>query len=207
MIDNSQKIILSLCSGTGAWERPYVEAGYDVRSITLPEYDVRMYQPPENVYGILAAPPCTCFCSAGARWIRSKEQMLEAISIVDACIRLAYVCKPKFWALENPIGKLKRILGCPALMFNPCDFGDPWTKKTLLWGNFNIPVKNPVEAKEFLPHKILSSKVSQNQINKLIDVKYLPENYKEIYGDLRDRAVIRAITPPGFAQAFMEANR
>lgn len=54
---NSDKIILDLCGGTGAWSRPYKEAGYDVRNITLPKYDVRTYQPPENVYGILSAPP------------------------------------------------------------------------------------------------------------------------------------------------------
>ena len=39
------KIILDLCGGTGSWSRPYMEAGYDVRIITLPDYDVRTYIP------------------------------------------------------------------------------------------------------------------------------------------------------------------
>lgn len=56
MMDNKDKIILDLCGGSGSWSRPYKEAGYDVRLITLPEYDVLTYEPPENVYGILAAP-------------------------------------------------------------------------------------------------------------------------------------------------------
>lgn len=34
------KIILDLCGGTGSWSKPYKEAGYDVRVITLPEYDL-----------------------------------------------------------------------------------------------------------------------------------------------------------------------
>ena len=51
------KIILDLCGGSGSWSRAYVAAGYDVRNITLPAYDVLTYEPPENVYGILAAPP------------------------------------------------------------------------------------------------------------------------------------------------------
>ncbi len=62
------KIILDLCGGTGAWSKPYKEAVdthgeniYDVRLVTLPEHDVRTYIPPDNVYGILAAPPCTMF--------------------------------------------------------------------------------------------------------------------------------------------------
>lgn len=55
-MNNKDKIILDLCGGSGSWSRPYKEAGYDVRLITLPEYDVLTYEPPENVYGILAAP-------------------------------------------------------------------------------------------------------------------------------------------------------
>ena len=51
------KIILDLCGGSGSWSRAYVAAGYDVRNITLPAYDVLTYEPPDNVYGILAAPP------------------------------------------------------------------------------------------------------------------------------------------------------
>ena len=51
------RVILDLCGGTGAWSKPYKEAGYDVRVITLPEQDVRLLELPENVYGVLAAPP------------------------------------------------------------------------------------------------------------------------------------------------------
>ena len=34
------KLILDLCGGTGSWSKPYKEAGYDVRVITLPHYDL-----------------------------------------------------------------------------------------------------------------------------------------------------------------------
>lgn len=37
---NKRKIILDLCGGTGSWSAPYRENGYDVRVITLPEYDL-----------------------------------------------------------------------------------------------------------------------------------------------------------------------
>ena len=53
-----QNVFLIYARGTGSRSRPYQEAGYDVRNITLPEYDVREYHPPENVHGVLAAPPC-----------------------------------------------------------------------------------------------------------------------------------------------------
>ena len=34
------KVILDLCGGTGAWSKPYKDAGYDVKLITLPQFDV-----------------------------------------------------------------------------------------------------------------------------------------------------------------------
>lgn len=209
-----KKIILDLCGGTGAYSRPYKETGYDVRLITLPEQDVRDYIPPGNVYGILAAPPCDHFAVSGARWFKQKDILgttTEALSIVDACLDIISQTHPIFWALENPVGRLrklrKHILGEPRLIFNPCDYGDPWAKKTLLWGVFNIPTKNPVKGDRFLPHTILSQKVSKNQIMKLIQCSYLPKNYQEIYGELKDRKTIRALTPQRFAKAFFRANR
>ncbi len=63
---NGDKIILDLCGGTGAWSKPYKDAGYDVRVINTPEYDVTLwYTYPDlvntiksgKVYGVFAAPP------------------------------------------------------------------------------------------------------------------------------------------------------
>lgn len=180
---NENKIILDLCGGTGSWSLPYKEAGYDVRNITLPEYDVRTYKlPKEPIYGILAAPPCTHFAVSGARWFKSKGEkaLLEGLAVADACIRIVWATKPKFWVLENPVGRLVNYYGKPKMYFNPCDYGDPYTKKTALWGEFNEPGKNPVK-----PEK--NSRIW-----------YMSPGLK--------RAELRAITPAGFAQAFFEAN-
>ena len=124
------KKILSLCDYSGSWSDPYREAGYKVIQIDfqLDGSDVRLLQRERNVHGILAAPPCTCFASSGAWVKRSEREMLEALSVVDACVRLAFACQPVWWALENPVGTLARYLGKPKFYFNPCDFGDPWTK-------------------------------------------------------------------------------
>ena len=180
---NSDKIILDLCGGTGSWSKPYAEAGYDVRVITLPEHDVRTYIPPRGVYGVLAAPPCTDLSGSGARWWKQKgqEALLAALSTVDACLRIIVMSRPQFWSLENPVGRLRKYLGDPRLIFNPCDYGDPYTKKTLLWGMFNLPEKHPVPpTKGSMLHRLPPTK---------------------------DRAMLRSITPPGFARAFFEANR
>lgn len=101
------QIILDLCGGTGSWSKPYKEAGYDVRVITLPEYDVRTYIPPENVYGILAAPPCTEFSVLNCKAEPRKRDEAAGMEIVNACIRIINQCNPVFWALENPRGHIQ----------------------------------------------------------------------------------------------------
>ena len=179
---NNDKIILDLCGGTGAWSKPYKEAGYDVRNITLPDYDVRLYTPPKNVYGILAAPPCTHLAISGARWWKLKGQaaLFEGLAIVDACMRIILISNPIFWCLENPIGRLTKYFRPPQFKFDPCDFGDTYTKKTYLWGKFNIPKKNPVKP---------------IRTNFIRDMPLGPDRIKR-----------RSITPPRFAKAFFEAN-
>lgn len=187
------KIILDLCGGTGAWSRPYREAGYDVRIIDPQVWrqgeggtgDVRLMlflAKREKPHGILAGPPCTDFSASGARWWASKgqERLLDALSIADACARIILYHQPEWWALENPVGRLSRYIGPPAYTFHPCDHGDPYTKRTLIWGAFTKPRRTPVAPTEGSKMHLLSPS---------------PE-----------RALLRSATPPGFAQAFFEAN-
>ncbi len=193
-MDNSKKIILDLCGGTGAWSRPYKEAGYDVRLITLPDYDVCTYAPPENVYGILAAPPCTEFSIA--KHFHGKGNYSHdfklGLEVCSACCRIILTCKPAFFAIENPAnGLLKKWLGKPDYVFSPWQFGHPYQKQTALWGRFN----NPKETVQEKPAGI-----------KKFSMLYSKEIYPEFYG-IYTRQERRAITPPGFAKAFFEANR
>jgi len=122
---NEHKIILDLCGGTGSWSRPYADAGYDVRVITLPEIDTRLFQYlGEPVHGVLAAPPCDHFSVSGAQYWPAKDadgRTLEAISIADACLRIIAVHKPAWWVLENPVGRLRRWIGPPVMTFEPCE--------------------------------------------------------------------------------------
>lgn len=131
------RVILDLCAGTGtgAWSEPYVEAGYDVRRIDLPT-DVRLLTFPGNVWGILAAPPCTVFSYARNRYPPTDAELLAALSVADACLRLVVVCRPSWWALENPLNKLRRYLGPPTMTFKQWEYGDPAHKPTgaSTWG-------------------------------------------------------------------------
>jgi hypothetical protein len=190
---NSKKIILDLCGGTGSWSKPYREAGYDVRVITEPEYDVREYVPSCGAYGVLMAPPCDHFSVSGAQYWPAKDadgRTAIAINIVEACLRIILYSRPVFWVMEQPVGRLRRmmkyLIGEPRLLFNPCDYGDPYTKKTLLWGVFNLPVQTPVEP-----------------IRACSQGSWL----QKLGGKSEKTKRLRAMTPPGFSNAFFEANQ
>jgi hypothetical protein len=203
------KTILDLCGGTGAWSRPYSKAGYrviivdpqDIREDTFAELlkmDIRLYRKLVyginlyKVHGILCAPPCTHFSGSGAQYWKVKDadgRTDEALEIIDACLDIIDWFKPKWWVLENPVGRLPKLrpnrLGEPVVRFQPYEYGDPWTKKTCLWGNFTIPVKNPV-----VP--VRSTKQG---------------SWTQKLGGKSDRTKrLRSITPNGFARAFFEAN-
>lgn len=181
-MDNKDKIILHLCAKAGSDSKKYRDNGYDVRLITIKK-DVRLYLPPKNVYGIIANPPCTDLAGSGARYWQEKgiERLFEALAIVDACMRIILISNPVFWVLENPVGRLIHYLGKPKMYYQPCEYGDPYTKKTCLWGKFNIPKKNPVKPTE-------GSKI-------------------HLMGPSKDRQELRSIAPSGFVNAFYGANK
>jgi hypothetical protein len=179
----SSPIILDLCGGTGSWSTPYADAGYDVHIIDIKNgHDVRRYTPPANVHGILAAPPCTEFAGSGARWWASKSPHLleEAVEIALACCDIIRTAQPVWWALENPVGRLPSFIGQWRYTFQPYEYGDPYTKRTCMWGKHIIPDKTPVEPTEG---------------SKLWRLPPSPE-----------RQALRSITPEGFARAFFKAN-
>jgi len=198
MKTDSTKIILDLCGGTGAWSKPYKDAGYDVRLITLPDNDVRTYEPPENVYGILVAPPCTMFSLARTR-AKKPRDFNEGMETVEVCLQIIWKCRKQnklaFWALENPMGYLRQFLGKPPFHFNPWEFGDAYTKKTDIWGYFNFPIKKFTNIDQVM--------TEDQKLKCSINNRKLP-SISMITGSKQQTA--RAITPQGFAQAFYKAN-
>lgn len=183
-----KKIILDLCGGTGAWSAPYAAAGYDVRNITLPEWDLLDEKTVKhcislNPYGILFAVECTPWCAAAARWwkTRTSDEIYYYSRLLVKGLRIIHGTQPIFWCIENPVGKMRGFLGDPDYKFDPCDFGDNYTKRTYLWGKFNKPKKKPVKprGKNF--------------------IWTMPEG--------PERKKRRAITPPGFSKAFFESNQ
>jgi hypothetical protein len=220
-----RNVILDLAGGTGAWSRPYKEAGYDVRVITLPDYDVMqascgmenvvLYRradatfcdvPYGDIAGILCAPPCTEFSVAkGAR----PRDLAKGMEAVEACMRIIWGVQKRtkldFWALENPRGLLRRFLGIPKFTFEQWQFGGDKIKPTDLWGYFNPPTPTAKARSGELTTKFPNGSVQARDWGRRTCPPEYEEYINQFHGDER-RAAVRAITPAGFAEAFFRAN-
>ena len=199
-------IILHLCADIGSDSKPYADNGYEVIKIGK-DIGVENYAPPTNVYGVIANPPCTQFSVANRR---TGKNELEAIRLVAHCQRIIELCKPTFWAIENPAtGRLKDFLGKPNFTYEPWEFGSPWTKKTALWGKFNAPKKlytnwEDVPKNDKLYIRPTRGKPSLAFLHKSA-INNIPEF--EVFKPLvHDDAGFRSLCSQGFANAFYEVN-
>lgn len=87
---------------------------------------------------IIAHPPCTYMSKAGARWMYpaagtiSQERLQLAIK-AKAFFMEFWNCKCEHVAIENPV-PLKIVgLPIPTQVIQPYEYGEPYSKKTLLW--------------------------------------------------------------------------
>lgn len=207
-------ILITLFDYSGSWALPFKKAGYVIFQVDLKlgidilTWDYKFIDR-NRVAGILAAPPCTDYTNSGAQYWPVKDlNGSTAISnaLVSKTLEIIDYFNPEFWAIENPVGRLTRMLAgnykpnepkitvpaslkeivkAPGLKFDPCDFGDNWTKKTYLWGVFNDPVKYKTD-----PHRWAEQ-----------------GSWSQSLGGKNDRTKeIRSLTPGGFARAFFDAN-
>lgn len=212
-------MILSLFDYSGTWSQPYRDAGIPVMQVDTEMSNAGPYRqrmdvrdlaellPPWEVEGILAAPPCRCFCKPGARlWKQwdAEGDTEDALSVVDATLAIVKHYQPTWWVIENPPGRLANKkgtglrqgrLGPPRFSFHPWQFAaladnpddDRRTKLTYLWGNFTLPTPAPLPPHPYPAHlppgrRDPVSRVWSSQYRK------------------------RATTPTGFARAFAAAN-
>lgn len=199
--------IISFCDYTATAVRDWAEAGYDCWCIDMQHprgvtQDGRIrrvgalveelhpwhrWMPdPLTVAGVMCWPDCTHMAYSGQRWRRENGPTAAAngFALFARCWDLCRVYERvagAWWMIENPDG-----LPCswckPDYSFDPCDYGDPYTKRTNLWtgGGFVMPRRTPV----------LPTMGSMMHL--------LPPG--------PDRANQRSATPAGFARALFEAN-
>lgn len=202
------KTLLSLFDYTGNWARPFALGGWNVIMWDI-KHDPNYFDTFSNILdasadffyeyifdnfgtidGILAAVPCTDFAVSGARWFAEKDargDTQKSIELVYQTLRIIDLCQPDFWVIENPISRIHTLvpeIGKPTMYFDPCDFGEPYTKKTALYGQFNTKLK--------------MNRVAPTEGSKM---------HKKYGGKSERTKALRSVTPPGFSKAFYEANK
>lgn len=197
------KRLLSLYDLTGNWSAPYRAAGWEVTQIDkelgqdILDWNYNQY--PHNYFqGILIAQPCTKYALSGARWWAAADasgetDYFDLLTRTSLAIVEYFRLGLEFWALENPVGRIAQrvpeLAKFRMLLFHPCDYGDPYTKKTVLFGEFRpwlvrTPVK-PIKAPKG-HHSIDFFKIQKGK--KL---------------GFHERAPLRSETPPDLQRPFL----
>lgn len=194
----SKGLAISLCDLSGKILIPWADHGYDCYAVDIQHSirqaqkrnsihfvwgDVRSWCPPPGRAAFVAAfPPCTHLAACGARDWQTKGLSLysDGLELFNACLLVAAWSGAPY-LIENPVGRLSGLRR-PDYYFDPCDYGDPYTKRTCLWtGNgFVMPPKAPVFPSEG---------------SKMHRMSPSPHRAKE-----------RSETPMGFAVAVFRAN-
>lgn len=195
-------LMLSVFDKTGNMAKPWLEAGYGAVIVdkqhpsgytqedTLIKVGVDFleWDVPEAIITRIAFasffPPCTHIAVSGAKHFKNKglDALIQSLILFSESIKLAErIGSP--WIIENPVSVVSTYWRKPDYIFDPCDYGDPYKKKTCLWtgGGFIMPTKTPVAP-----------------IFKDLIARFTPAENR---GDMRSE------TPLGFAYAVFESNR
>lgn len=211
---NAHKVVVSLCDYSGRWPSEYIAQGYTVVHFDLKHGDdctdvpgtlaavasvVSGAGPLAQVVGVLAAPVCTDFSVSGAQYWPTKDAdgtTDRSLMLLDSCVEIITALAPVWWALENPVGRLKKLR--PALpfvgWFQPHNYAaldvsgeSQYTKKTGLWGTLSMP--------EQITHNM-------DPIRSCSQGSWL----QKLGGKSEKTKELRSMTPLGFAVAFAAAN-
>ena len=205
----NKKLILHLCADLGSDSYFYQQdKNYEVMLIGE-KIGVENFHIDREVYGIIANPVCTEFSTV--KGFHKENDIDKGMFLVKHCQRIIKETNPKFWIIENPFnGRLKDILGKPFAVYQPWEYGSPWTKKTALWGNFIMPNKiytkwEDVPKNEKLYVRPGRSKCSLAFLHKSA-IHDIPE-FAPFIENVKNDSDFRSLCSQGFAKEFYKSNK
>ena len=200
------RTILHLCADIGSDSYPYqLDPNYNVIKIGK-EIGVENYHPDRPIHGIIANPVCTEFSTASGFHKKGSPDL----SMLKECQRIIKTANPKWWVIENPYnGTMKAFIGRPDYVYEPWNFGSPWTKKTALWGSFNKPLMpynkwEQIEKNDKLYVRPGRPKASLAFLHKSA-IHNIPE-FEPFIPYVDSDNAFRSLCSQGFANAFKVAN-
>lgn len=200
------KTVLQLCADTGSDTKPYLDAGYDVILIGK-DIGVEHYHPDRPIHGIIANPVCLEFSTVRSNGKARNPE--EGMFLVRECQRIITEVNPQWWVIENPAkGVLKKYLGDSTYEYEPWWYGSPWTKRTALWGKFNIPPRKYYKWEDVPKISKLYVRPGRPKPSLAFMHKSAYDLIPEFHGLPRPDSDMefRSLCSQKFAQAFFEAN-
>lgn len=150
--------VLDLFCGLKGWSKPFADRGHDVRTLDFdPKFNATytadiLAWVPERMGDwrpdvVLASPPCEGFTvmNIGKNWNHDhtpKTAKAElALAIMRRTVDLIQELNPKWFWIENPRGKMRRLMEIHAPLWKRvqvtyCHYGRETMKPTDLWGQW-----------------------------------------------------------------------
>lgn len=206
-VNMDKKLMLDLFAGTHSWEIPFLNdktwnvVSLDIDPLTKStitedilkwdyKNDKNMFKTPDL---IVASPDCSRYFTKLKNWTGhtkyTEDDYIFSIAQVEVLKNILDYFKPKYWIVENPIGKMQIIYPfINHIHYNKisyCRYGFDYRKDTAIWTN--IPL-------DFL--------VCNHTTHKIPNLKNLP---KELgLNTVKDRQNYRYRIPPLFTQMVYE---
>lgn len=158
--DTIELNILELFAGTGSFSSVARKAGHKVFTsdydpvfntdycVDILDFDIEKL--PFNPDVIWASPPCESFsvASIGKHWNTDNtpktENAKKGVAIIKKAIEIIDQLKPKYWFIENPRGKLRKLdfmQNFNRYTVTYCQYGDTRMKPTDIWTNANLELR------------------------------------------------------------------
>lgn len=152
---------------------------------------------------VVGFPPCTHLALSGARYWKQKQADGRQGQGAEFFTEMASAPAP-YVAVENPVGIMGRkknpLYRVPDQVVQPWMFGDPLVKATCLWLK-NLPLLSATHAlADYADLQRVATGGGSYRVDKAAGRG--PNNtHEDMYGR-EYRSVMRALTPPGLAQAM-----
>lgn len=137
--------VLIACEFSGVVRDAFIRQGHDAMSCDLlptevpgPHYQGDVFDIIDDNWDLMIAhPPCTYLSKAGARWLHrgggiDPDRSAKGMLAKSFFLRLLDAEIPRI-AVENPTPLRYFGLPQPTQVIQPYEYGEPFSKRTLLW--------------------------------------------------------------------------